>query len=95
MNKKYKVKSGKRAVRAWCSNPRARCPLYNVFTPLPNLRVSGDRYPSGIFLCNIVLRGTDCEIKKDLPRVKGLVKQVCQNCQDTMTAISSKSNKSR
>ena len=90
MKKKYSVESSVRAVRANCSNPRPRCPLYDVFTPSPNFCVSGDMISGVKFVCNVILRGAEHEIRHELPRVKSLVQQVCQKCQDTRAAVLNK-----
>lgn len=86
MAKKVSVTSRANAVYARCVEPRGRCPLVNLFAPLPNIRICKDALPSGAFVFSIILRGTAKEKADALPQVKNLVKQICKNCQDTRIA---------
>lgn len=81
MNDMYSVTCSKRTVYARCKNPVPRCFLTRTFAPLPNIRVFTDRQRSGTFLCSLLLRGTDDEVRKHLTTVMDLARQTCAACQ--------------
>ena len=90
MKTPFSVKSKHKTVYAMCQNPRPRCPLFQLFAPLPNLRVLSGKTPEHNFLCSIVLRGTPAEINEYMPVAVNLTQQVCQQCQEKLSQATQK-----
>ena len=78
-NFSYRV--AKYSVTASCANPRPRCPLYDMFTPLKNLRVIGGKVEKQRFECTVFIHNKKYATDSGKATIVDLVQQICSQCQ--------------
>ncbi len=82
MSQTVKYRVTENAISAFCTKPRARCYLCDMFAPLRNMLVFNERKKDGRFEVTVFLRNRhEYNVQQGKAAVLDVMKQICPQCQ--------------